>query len=149
MRFGSLFLYTVFVGLVLFLGGNIQNYLKYIMSQTFNPLYHTIFITIFPVIIGIFLALLSFIDEFKKQGTWKFDWIKFLAIGLPTFYATIFPLLYYSFLGPYISKFLNIVQLYMGSTMMVQTVGGIVFGHLILCCFYKKGENNTLPVNHS
>jgi len=140
MRFGSLFLYTVFIGLLLYLGGKIQSQLKYMTTQTFNPFDHILFTCIFPVIIGIFLALPGFINEFKNTGKWKFDWIKFLAIGIPALYASFFPLLYYSSLGPYIPKFLNIVQFYMDSTTTVQTVGGIVFGYLILGCFHKKGD---------
>ncbi|WP_245976855.1 hypothetical protein [Oceanobacillus arenosus] len=45
-----------------------------------------LFGTIFPIVIGLFLRLPKLIIEIKQNKQWTFDWIKFIAIALPTLY---------------------------------------------------------------
>lgn len=48
-----------------------------------------LFTFLFSIFIGIMFKLPKFIDEFKQNKQWMFDWIKFIAIGLPSLDASI------------------------------------------------------------
>lgn len=148
IRFAKLFLYTLFIGFVLYGGTVIQNKLRIRMVTTFSPHLYHFYVVLLPIIIGILIALPSFLSLLKKKGTWKFDWIKFISIGLPTFYFTIFPYIYFSPLGPYIPNFFNIIFLTVGSTLMLHTVSGVVFGYLILSSFSKETEQSTTQIEY-
>jgi len=58
----------------------------------------------------------NFFCKFHKNGLWKYDWIKFIAVGLPTLYIT-----------------LSVLT----TSMLPHTVSEVVFGLIILSSFYK------------
>lgn len=76
-----------------------------------------------------FLRLPKLIKEIKQNKLWTFDWIKFIAIGLPAFCVLII----------YVSKFhlpesiLSFIPqaIFLGNTTIQMTVG-IVFGYTLL-----------------
>lgn len=127
-RFIMYFLYTLLLGFVLIIGTHYGLRLKEFTSETYN-LYPYIFFTIvYPVILGILLALPQFAKNCKKEGVWHFDWIKLVSIGLPTLYLSLLPLLFFSPIGKYFSTVFNFIS----HSSIPQTVSGIVLGYLIL-----------------
>lgn len=91
LRFLVIFLYTIFVGIVIYSGIIIQEDLrKYAGAHPSNVYYNISFLIVFPIVIGVLLAIPYFLAEVKKSGTWRFDWIKFLATGAPAFLITYF-----------------------------------------------------------
>ena len=61
--------------------------------------------TLYPILIGIFLALPSFVRTFRSYGPWKFDWILFVTVGIPTLLGTLSVCILFSPVGPYFSVF--------------------------------------------
>ncbi len=92
-RFFYFFGWTIFIGFIIYLGVKYQNFLihqKFIQnireesSLTFYLVQAVLFSFLFPIIIGIMFRLPKFINEIKQNKQWMFDWIKFIAIGLPS-----------------------------------------------------------------
>ncbi|HZG81893.1 MAG TPA: hypothetical protein VEZ13_14080 [Brevibacillus sp.] len=89
--------------------------------------------TLYPILIGIFLAVPSFVRTFRSYGRWKFDWIQFVTVGIPTLCGTFAFLIYYSPMGQYLSVFSFLV-----STPNLSLICGIALGYFLLYCFQKK-----------
>ncbi|MDA8222604.1 hypothetical protein [Desulfosporosinus sp.] len=53
-------------------------------GKTFETGPYYIYSALFPILVGIVLALPRLIQEFRKMGKWSIDWIKLLAVGTPT-----------------------------------------------------------------
>ena len=95
---------------------------------TFNIIPFIIFDTIFPIFIGFFLRLPKLIIEIKEKKQWSFDWIKVAAIGIPTLYIAMIPILtiYFGLDLLFARGFLMV-----GDTTLTSTAG-IVFGYVLL-----------------
>jgi len=89
--------------------------------------------TLYPILIGIFLALPSFVRTFRSYGPWKFDWILFVTVGIPTLLGTLSVCILFSPVGPYFSVFSFFV-----TVQNLQMVCGIAFGYFLLYCFQKS-----------
>jgi len=123
-------------------GASIQQKLKYITATTFNNIPQFTFMIIFPVFIGIMLALPGFISTAKGNGHWKVDWAKLFGVGLPALYITTYPLIYYVViptvvgdmaLGGYTRFFIS--NLFFDD--ILRTVSGLVLGYIILSVIQK------------
>lgn len=102
-------------------------------AKTFNLMPFIIFGTIFPVIIGLFLRLPKLIIEIKEKRQWSFDWVKVVAIGIPSLYIAMIPLLSFNFgMNLLFAK----EFLLLGDTTITSTAG-IVFGYVLLDSFNK------------
>ena len=134
-RFVGIFLYVLFIGFATGLGEYYGIHLKKIAAAGFNFYPVFIFSILFPIIIGILLGLSKFINELKKEGTWKWDWVKFLAAGLPTLYISSFYILAYFQISPYLypSKLIYIIS---GSE-FIFNLSAMAFGYLFLTTLYK------------
>lgn len=93
-----------------------------------------LFTTLFPIIIGLLLRLPKLIIEMKQNKLWTFDWIKFIAIGLPTLYIISMVILPFTPMGEGSIKVPEI--LWIGSP-TIQIIAGIVFGYTLLDCLKK------------
>lgn len=123
--------WTVIIGGLLFLGVRFEERLFEEASRTFELLPAVAFSTIFPVIIGLFLNVPTFIRKFGESGVWRVDWAKLIIIGLPTFYVTFVPLLSFTFLGQYLPYGREII------IMDVSTITGMILGYVLLDCVIK------------
>jgi len=138
----SYFLYVVFVGCVIFLGSIIELKFELLTATTGNNTPQFILMLTLPVVTGILLAIPGFIAKLKSNGNWKIDWAKLMGIGLPAFYITIYPFLY--FVVPRVvgdSMFYSRIMmggLFINNTL--HTIGGLVFGYLILSAIHKKNS---------
>ena len=74
------------------------------------------------------LRLPKFIDELKQNKQWKFDWMKFIAIGLPSLCISLTHLQFY--LPEGITAFTSQITLFSDST--IQLIAGIAFGYVLI-----------------
>lgn len=133
------FLYIITTMYFLFKSTEWERHLKLLAGRTYNPYPHLIFLGIFPIIMGIFLAIPVFIKKTKEQGNWYFDWIKFIAVGIPTLYVAISPALYFSPIGKYLPHIGSIMFSYSSTPLIVC---GIIFGYILLSSFDKRNAND-------
>ncbi|WP_243840690.1 hypothetical protein [Paenisporosarcina antarctica] len=98
-------------------------------SQTYEMLPVLIFATIFPIVIGFILRLPKLIMEIKDKKEWTFNWIKVIAIGMPTLYILLLPILSYTSFG--MDLLFAKELLLIGNTTLI-TIAGIVFGYVLL-----------------
>lgn len=99
-------------------------------SKYFDLMPVVLFNSIYPFVIGIFLRLPKLIIEIKQQKQWTFDWVKFIAIGIPSLYIAMIPILsiYFGMNLLFTKEFLFLL---LGSATFTSTAG-IVFGYVLL-----------------
>ncbi|KNB70538.1 hypothetical protein ADS79_16620 [Brevibacillus reuszeri] len=102
-------------------------------KETFNSFPSNLYSSLYPTLIGLLFALPKFVQVIKAEGRWNFDWIRIVAVGIPTLFGATVILIYFSPLGTY---FPSISILSVGTKF--STICGIVLGYLILSCFQKS-----------
>lgn len=91
-----------------------------------------IFIAVVPLCIGLMFGLPRFVALVKREGTWQFDWVKFLGVGIPTLYGALFPAVFWSGLA---------IRLPYNALIMPYPLSGIIFGYIILASLDKDIED--------
>lgn len=104
---------------------------------TYNSFPSNLYSSLYPILIGLLFALPKFVRLTKLEGTWNFDWIRLIAIGIPTLMGTIFFLIYFSPVGIYLPSF----SIFAAGTKF-SAICGIVFGYSLLSSF---GKSNNKP----
>ncbi|MDD2586973.1 MAG: hypothetical protein PHT79_09240 [Syntrophomonadaceae bacterium] len=136
-RFVIYFVYFSTVSYLIIRGGQYFQYLKNLEPLKFSTGHHIWFWVLFPVFIGLLAALPQFILKNKKPGSWGFDWIIFLAVGLPTLYVSITPLV--------IPIFKN--RWPFGIFIMFHTkflpIFGLILGYVLLTAFEKVSPTSS------
>ncbi len=125
-KFLKYFFWTVAIVLIFFIGSRYELQLIEKGQMTYNLWPAAIFATAFPVIIGILLRLPKLITEIKRDKAWSVNWIKLLAVGLPTLYLALVPLLSFTFLGKYLPFAIDIIHLDSSN------IAGLIFGYVLL-----------------
>ncbi|MHB8918576.1 MAG: hypothetical protein ACYC4H_11170 [Desulfocucumaceae bacterium] len=128
------FIYAIIVGFVLFSGAEYLELTKKMAGNTYSGYLVLVYMTFFPVLIGLLLAVPNFISTARKPGIWGFDWIRFISVWLPAFYITIFTLLSFTSVG----KYLPFGGYILSKNLIPHTVAGVVSGYLLLALFKKK-----------
>ena len=137
-RFFYFFGWTIFIGFIVYLGVKYQQFLIYQeflqntqkeSSSTFILMPVVLFTFLFSIVIGIMFRLPKFIDELKQNKQWMFDWIKFIAIGLPSLCISLTHLLKF-YLPEGITAFISQTTFFSDST--IQLIAGIVFGYVLI-----------------
>ncbi|MGP4064249.1 hypothetical protein ACTWPF_04950 [Oceanobacillus sp. M65] len=85
---------------------------------------------IFPIVIGVLLRLPKLFIEIKQNKPWKFDWIKFVAIAIPTLFVIAMAILPFTAAA----GIMKISLIIMDGTPIIQTIAGIVLGYSLLDC---------------
>ncbi len=98
----KLFLHVLIIGIAAGWGEYHLVFVRQEIKTTFNPYPLAIFSTLYPIFIGILIGMPKLLNELKKEGIWKWDWIKSIAIGLPTAYVSLFLVSVYTPLGTYL-----------------------------------------------
>lgn len=80
-------IYVILIGFISIVGGQLNNYLFTLHATTFSSLYFW-FLPIYPILIGLLIALPQFITNARMPGSWRFDWAKFIIVGIPALYVT-------------------------------------------------------------
>jgi hypothetical protein len=125
-RFLFYFTSTVVIGIIFYVGMDYQVRVKEEATSTFNMEVYVIFATIFSIFIGCLLRLPKLIIEIKEEKRWSFDWIKVVAIGIPSLYITMIPFLSFHWVDLLFAKELMLL----GDTVFT-TTAGIVFGYVL------------------
>ncbi|NLW44572.1 MAG: hypothetical protein GXY92_05260 [Syntrophomonadaceae bacterium] len=140
-RFALCLIYVLFFGCFLLIVNDVYRYYNEIFSTTYRVPWSWLFIgSMVPIIIGLLLALPSFLKAYRTKGTWKIDWIMLLTVGLPALGIVIMQILY---LAPYLgfevpfSALKPILFLYAEHPTLVKT-SGILFGFVLLSAFGKQ-----------
>lgn len=131
------FFYTTFIGYILYEGTKYSNHLDPINPITgkFEPYPYYIIVLGFPIVIGILIALPGFVNNFRERGKWYFDWAKFISVGLPTFFLTMYPIILISKVIPV--KIPIEINFALGFPNNPHAISGVVFGYLLLSVFSK------------
>jgi len=129
-------IYVLLVTFFVYKLGNYQQFLLFQSKTEGNHLPVIISSAVFPVITGIALALPRLYRTLIKQGKWQFDWIRFLLVGIPSFWAT------NTYTLPAMGINLPFVPSWAYTPLLADT-GGIVFGYILLNSFYKITKQNT------
>lgn len=133
-RFVAYFVFVVVLGYFVIIADVFEKYLKDLYASTYNPTYLFMFSAIFPIVLGLLLALPHFLRTSRQKGSWKVDWILLLSIGLPTLWVTLTPIIsliqsiLYSSFGCFI----------FGLHPNLVTFAGVVFGYILVTSFGKQ-----------
>ena len=136
-KLGSYIAYIFFFGLIVYWGVKYEEELGVLeqFASNINPFPLMIFTTVFPIVIGVLIAIPGLASNFIKTGSWSVNWIKMVVIGLPTFIVSISYLMYFSKIG----KYLHITSSWVINGKVI-TISGIIFGYTVLASIYKAGE---------
>ena len=129
VRFGKYFGFVILIGLVLQFLLEFDRLLLEQANLTFDRLSYFVYLSLYPILIGILFAIPHLFRERRAAGKWTYNWVKGVAIGLPALFgATIF-LHYYTPLGDYVSDLLRYKEF--------PIVCGIALGYTALTSFHK------------
>lgn len=139
-RFIGYLIYVIAFGYFVIKADDYHRYLKNLFSVTLNdPTNLWLFISIFPIIVGILIALPQFITTLKQRGSWKVDWIRLITIGLPALCISITPI-FVSIQLAFISKAIFFI---VGLHPSLVTVAGTLFGFVLVTSFGKQESEST------
>lgn len=130
-RFFYYFGWTAGIGVIIFLGTAFQIRLEEEASRSFNLLPVLLFSALFPVFIGGLLRLPRLVMDIRENKPWTFDWVKFIAVGLPALYILILSIF------PHVILTDVIARIIMLGNPLIQNVAGIVLGYVLLDCLKK------------
>ncbi|ANU12907.1 hypothetical protein B481_3255 [Planococcus halocryophilus Or1] len=135
------FMWTLVIGLILYLGMYLQSQVAEKSQMTFNLFPIQLYIALFPVVIGVLLRTPKFILQLTNSGAWTYHWIKFAAIGLPSLYLVLMTFVPFA---PIAEGWLPIPNILLFGGTTVPTVAGLVFGYTVLAsvkfCGNSKAE---------
>lgn len=91
-------IYVAVFGLLVVVVENLNRHFEGVFRSTFQPPYFWLFLSqfVFPVVVGLMLALPQFIRTYRQEGSWKTDWVVLLTIGLPALCVAITPVAFFS-----------------------------------------------------
>jgi hypothetical protein len=89
-------------------------------------------ILLYHLSIGLMLAFPRFISNLRKTGTWKFDWVVFLAVCIPTLYVLVTPWIPVT-LWPFWPLFNYICS----AGTLVHSLATIIFAFFLISSFRK------------
>jgi len=143
-------IYLIVLGIVISFGLKHQNSLFKQGGITYDLFDYYKFQTMFPLIIGAMLAIPHNIKNFFKQGVWKFNWVRFIVLGIPTLYFVITP---YLLLKQVISMEFPFMKYIMGgyfgnSTPTLIAIIGIAAGYFIFTSFERKSISSSVNSNY-
>ncbi|WP_404447622.1 hypothetical protein LG307_02395 [Sutcliffiella horikoshii] len=133
-EFSRYFFWTVVIGLIFYVGSIYELHLvnEAQMNYSFWP--QVIFAALFPILIGVLLRLPKLIKEIQQEKAWSVNWMKLLAVGLPTFYVALVPVLSLTNLFVYIPFAMDIIHLDLA------TLAGVVFGYVLMDSLKEDSE---------
>lgn len=114
------------IGVIFYMGMGYQVELRKQYAITFNVKPYIIYVTIFPICMGVLLRLPKLIVEIKDKKKWSLDWMKLLIIGIPALYIAMIP-----FLGIVFGKKLLFTEAFMLlGDMTLISIAGVIFGYV-------------------
>ncbi|MEA4902525.1 hypothetical protein [Desulfitobacterium sp.] len=140
-RFSLYLLFTILVLIFLYLGFRYEINLRIQTGKTYSsPAQYYFYSALFPILVGIILALPGLIREFRKIGKWSMDWIKLLAIGVPTLLLNLnLILIAFTPIGKieYFTTFNPFIEVMITDESVISLCGAI-FGYILISSFSKR-----------
>ncbi|ARK32650.1 hypothetical protein [Halalkalibacter krulwichiae] len=127
-RFFHYFISTVLIGAIIYYGFLFHKHLEEQAAITYHVSTLVVYSILFPILLGMLLRLPRLIREIRQSKKWQLNWAKLVAVGLPSLYVTIAPVLYFSAVGPYFPFTVQLLQI--GDRSML--VAGMVFGYVVM-----------------
>ncbi|MCL6610963.1 MAG: hypothetical protein K6T66_05415 [Peptococcaceae bacterium] len=127
------FVYMVLIIFILVKSTDLESQFKTFVARTYSYYPFLFFQQYFCFAVGVLLAVPKFIITLMKNGSWYFDWVKFIAVGVPTFIVSIFPILLYSPVGNYIPQ----IGLVISYSVYPQIICAVILGYSLLSSFNK------------
>ncbi|MCG3419413.1 hypothetical protein [Oceanobacillus jordanicus] len=118
------------MGFIVYVGIKFQVWLEEKASMNFDIMPIVLYGIIFPIVIGVLLRLPKLFIEIKQNKPWRFDWIRFVAIAIPTLFLIAMAILPYTAAA----GIMKIPLIIMEGTPTIQVVAGIVLGYTLLDC---------------
>ena len=128
-------LYVSGLFLLIYFGDYYQEEMRVLTGRTFNPLPSTLFSVVYPVIVGLYLALPEFIRVLRRTGKIMVDWVRVIIIGIPTLFIDISVVLYFFTAVGQGSIVRWIVS--DGYSLLGRALIGVVFGYTMLMSISK------------
>jgi len=150
-RFAQYLLFTIIFLVVLLWGAKYGVGLRILGAKTYNQIPYLAFSSLFSIVFGIVLAIPHRIKEFSKIGKWTVDWMKLLAIGLPTILLNLSLILI--ILTPigklkYFTYYNSFIEVMITDNRVI-TLSGIFFGYILVSSLNKRVINNSELVEPS
>lgn len=128
-RFLEYFIWTIFIGLVMYIGYKVQFTLQETAKSTGRIAPFLIFPTLFPILIGMLLRVPLLVKQMREGKEWNLNVPKLLAICLPALYITLSPLFYLTPFGHHLPFSLQLT-VFSGTSITAMT--GMIFGYVLL-----------------
>lgn len=140
------FLYLIILGVVISVGLKHQSNLFEQSGITYDVVDYYKFQTLFPLMIGALMSIPYNFKNYFKQGVWKFNWVRFIVLGIPALYFAFTP---YLLLKQIITINYPLIKYIMGgyfgnSTPTLIVIIGITAGYFVFTCFEKKSTNESV-----
>lgn len=120
--------WTLLISFVLYAGSKVHFYLKQQTEVTYDPIPQLLFVTFFPIIIGVLLRLPSMWSQ-RNSTKWGMDWPKLIAVGVPSLYVSIGMVLTFIFPIPELPLISFTTSV---GYPIVHIVSGIVCGYVVV-----------------
>lgn len=135
-RFLGYLFYTVFVGFIMYWGFILGQNLRIQAGRTFHPFPLYIFMALYPIVIGMLLAVPGLLQRFHQEGKWRIDWQMLVPVIIPTLLLNINFLLSLLFHRPLLFKF-DWYKLILSDPRTLD-ISGIVCGYVLLSSLIRK-----------
>lgn len=122
-----------------------ERHFKLITLSSYNSYPHILFISFYPIAMGILLALPRFVRKLGEDGAWALDWVVLIAVGLPTLFVAVAPALYFSPASKYLPAVMALLFQY---SLTPQIICGVISGYIMLSVFGKKDNMDFFPNNY-
>ncbi|MDI6879900.1 MAG: hypothetical protein QMC95_13460 [Desulfitobacteriaceae bacterium] len=125
-------IYTLFVGILVFWGFKQGQTLSIQVSQTLRPYSFYFFMAYYPIVIGLLLGIPELISHVRREGKWRIDWQKIFGIVVPTLLVNMSALLITSSASKYLGNWYSVIL-----DKQVLSISGLVCGYMLSSSFEK------------
>ncbi|MGE7186166.1 hypothetical protein ACQKKK_20005 [Peribacillus sp. NPDC006672] len=127
---------------VLFVGLKYQQHLFKLSRETYEIKGYLLFESLFPIFLGMVLAIPRILQIFSKKGHLKVNWLRIVILGLPFIYFAIIPVLYFSEAVKIDLPLSNFIFGYFGvnGSTTFNTITGVIAGYIIVTSLYKRAD---------
>ncbi len=132
-RIVGYFIYVVALGYFVIAAEQLRRHLEKLFGTTYDPTYYWTFLSIYPILVGVLLALPQLVKLFGQEGSWKVDWIPLLVVGFPSLLVAITPILCLAEFAQW--KITALIFMY---TPNLTFVAGILFGFVLVSSFGRQ-----------
>ncbi|AQQ53106.1 hypothetical protein [Planococcus lenghuensis] len=127
-RFLYYLVWLIIISAVLVVGLQYQTRLQEEAEATYHLIPVVQFMSVFPIVIGVFLRLPTFVLQVRAGTPWAVDWLKLVVIALPAGYIALLPILYFA--TETVLPLATIVMTMESQTLTI--TAGIIFGYVLL-----------------